>query len=74
MSEKGQVDRLTPYESNTRGIKVDLRITENSRLAMAAPAMKRRMTTRSRVRELFPLPPLARRSKDELLVADIVAG
>jgi hypothetical protein len=30
--------------------------------------MKKRMTTRNSVRELFPLPPLARRSRDELAV------
>jgi hypothetical protein len=50
----------------------DLRITENSRLATAAPAIKRRITTRNSVRELFPLPPLARRSSDELLEAAVI--
>jgi hypothetical protein len=47
-----------------------LRITENSRLAIAAPAMNNRMTTRSRARVLCPLPPLAMIST---VVAAIVA-
>lgn len=60
-------------EITNRGSRSDLRITENSRLETAAPAISRRMTTRSSVRELFPLPPPARRSREEL-VADIMAG
>jgi hypothetical protein len=58
--------------SSITALKANLRITENSRLATAAPAIKKRITTRSSVRELFPLPPLARRSRDELLVAAVM--
>src|SRR4051812_19764211 len=47
------------------------RITENRRLEMAAAAMKRRMMTRSSVRVLSDLPPLAITSRTSAIV---VAG
>jgi hypothetical protein len=57
----GAIDRGTGH----------LRITENSRLATAAAAMKQRMITRSNVRVLLLLPTLERRSRE---LADIVAA
>lgn len=52
------------------GDREGLRITENKRLEIAAPAISRRIITRSAVRVLSPLPATARRSRES---ADMMA-
>lgn len=52
-------------------IPIDLRITENSRLAMAAAAITVRMMTLNRAREFWPcLPPERSGSTSDDMIAD----